>query len=207
MRLCVFFLCEGRCAEFPHTGLSQRAFPERRDSGNRLTQQTHHYPILCAQRDQIPSHLLSSCSTTTELRQTTGCVNRLASRENCFSLSLCQPGNFVPTRLQRHRASQSRVSRLSARHLAPLRLGLPQRGQLTRLTRVFTSPTRTSPSLFFEWHRHLSGLDHSIKSSILDETGRPSWVDPQTGSDKSFRKKHKTVSHSPADVERLRWAL
>ena len=51
--------------------------PQGRDSGTclDLTQWTHHNPVLCALRDRIPSHLLSSCSTTTKLRQTTGCVS------------------------------------------------------------------------------------------------------------------------------------
>ena len=43
--------------------------PFGRDSGTclDLTQWTHHYPVRCALRDRIPSHLLSSCSTTAQL--------------------------------------------------------------------------------------------------------------------------------------------
>ena len=152
-------MCEGRYAESPHTGLSQRAFPQRRDSGNRhdLTQQTHLCPILCALGDQISSHSLSSCSTT-NLRQTTGCVSP-DRRVNCFSLSLCQPGNFVPTRLQRHGASESRVSCLCAPHLVSLRLDSPQEVSL-RDSPVRSPPHSNKSLTFFLWHRHLSGLDH-----------------------------------------------
>ena len=191
------------------------AFPVRllqgRDSGNRhdLTQKTHHDPILCAPGDQIPSHSPSSCSTTTKLRQTTGCVSpdRLASRVNCFSLTLCQPGHFVPTRLHRHCASQPRVSWLCAQHLVSLGLDSPQRGQLTRLACVLSSPTRTSPSLFLGGIASLAVWATQQNHPSWMKVGDPSWVHSQTGADKSSNKTHKTVSHSPADVERLRWAL
>ena len=113
------------------------AFPARlprgRDSPNRLdlTQWTHHYPIHCALRVRIQSHSLSSCSTTTKLRQTTGCVSpdRLASRVDCLSLSLLHYsvvlslGHFRPdehTRLLRHRAYQSRVCKKNAQPLVLL---------------------------------------------------------------------------------------
>ena len=97
-----------------------------------LTRRTHHYPRpLCAAK-QDPETLLSSCSTTNQLRQTTGCVSpdRLASRAECCSL--CQPDYFGPdedTRFPRHHALLSRVSRKYAQHLVSPRLKLILRAE------------------------------------------------------------------------------
>ena len=113
--------CEGRCTESQHTGLSQRAFPK---GESRAAARPHHYPVLCALRSQDPEPLLSSCSPTTHLRQTTGCVSSglLAFRAGCFSLSLCQPDRFGPdehTRLPRHCTSQTQVCGLCSTRLDP----------------------------------------------------------------------------------------
>ena len=183
----VFFLCNGRFAESPHTGLSQRAhglvgevehkpqrwlhtevqsfvrhvllrciaccgaherlracvrlsvstvvssfvqgalcgvsthwaFPARLPEGRNsstcldLTQWTHRYPVRCGLRDRIPSHLLSSCSSTTELRQTTGRVSLgcLASRAE------------APLSLLHHSDVSTHVARASA-HLVAESAGL-----------------------------------------------------------------------------------
>ena len=71
----VSFSCEGRCTESQQIGLSKRAFPKgEAPSADLLTRRT---PVLCAPRERIPSHSLSSCSTTTQLRQATGlCQSR-----------------------------------------------------------------------------------------------------------------------------------
>ena len=87
VRLCVCVLVSTVVSFFARGALlgvsAHWAFPARlptgRDSGNRLdlTQWTHHYAIRCALRVRIPSHSLSSFSTTTKLRQRKGlCQSR-----------------------------------------------------------------------------------------------------------------------------------
>ena len=153
------------------------AFPTRlpygRDSGTclDLTQWTHHYPVRCALRDGIPSHLLSPCSTTTKLRQTTGDVSPgcLASRADCFSLSLCQPDHFGPdehTRRPRHpkisaRALLSTSCNIArAQHLVSSRLDSHLE---SRLILRIKPPllARTSPSLFLNGTAILAGQDQT----------------------------------------------
>ena len=145
VRLCVCwcplwcpFLCEGRCAEFPH---SHWAFPARLPPTERLRQpprpHTTDSPLPNPLRTKRPN--LEPLAFL--LLRNKAEAKDLASRVNCFSLSLCQPGHFVPTRLQRHHASQSRVSCLCAPHLVSLRLDSPQEVSLR------DSPVRSPPRL------------------------------------------------------------
>ena len=138
VRLCLLvssvmsvFCARGRCAESPHTrGVSKRAFPKGETPATAST--SHHYPFRCALRVRTPSHLLSSCSTTTKLRQTTGCVSpdRLASFVDC-SLSLLHHSVVSShghtsdrseyTQSPRHPRTLSRVCRKCSQPLVPSR--------------------------------------------------------------------------------------
>ena len=106
MRLCVcwcFFLCGGHCAEFPHTGPSQSAFPKGETPATVAPSHNGPPPRPQCATSQDPEPTLSSCSSPTALRQTTSCISpdRPASRVDC-SLSLLHhsvvlsPNHFGP---------------------------------------------------------------------------------------------------------------
>ena len=119
----VRFCVRGRCAEFPHIGLFQRAFPKGETpatvapSHNGLTTTP---PAVRYDTSQDPEPTLSSCSATTALRDTTSCVSpeRLASRADC-SLSLLHHsfvfslGHFGPERARTAPATHVPLSRRS----------------------------------------------------------------------------------------------
>ena len=111
---CPFFMRGALRGVSSHWALSARR-PQGRDSGNRLelTQCTHHCPIRCALRVRIPSHLLSSCSTTTELRRTTGCVSPDSVDPNHFG-----PDEHAPPLRHRAPCHESAGSALILYHCA-----------------------------------------------------------------------------------------
>ena len=96
-----------RLRQPPHKGLTTAPSSVRYESGSRA------------------SALFLLDNNSTETNDLMCQSDRLASRADCFSLSLCQPDHFGPdehTRLLRHRTSLSRASRLHAQHLASSRL-------------------------------------------------------------------------------------
>ena len=82
----VSFLCEGRCTESQHTGISQRAFSQEAPSAAHLTRlTTTPSPVRFESGSRASALFLLD---TTSLRQATGCASpdRFASRAEPSSL-------------------------------------------------------------------------------------------------------------------------